>query len=43
MNKQTQIDILQQRVQVMKTRGETERKGIIAKAERQIRKLQQEN
>lgn len=42
LNKEIQIQILEQRVANMKTRGEQERAGIIAKAKRQIRKLQQE-
>ena len=41
-NKEIQIQMLEQRVAIMKTRGEQERSGIIAKAKRQIRKLQQE-
>lgn len=41
-NKEIQIQMLEQRVTIMKTRGEQERAGIIAKAKRQIRKLQQE-
>lgn len=41
-NKEIQIQMLEQRVAILKTRGEIERKGIIAKAERQIRKLRQE-
>lgn len=41
-NKEIQIQMLEQRVAIMKTRGEQERAGIIAKAKRQIRKLQQE-
>ena len=42
-NKEIQIQMLEQRVAIMKTRGEQERAGIIAKAKRQIRKLQQED
>ena len=41
-NKEVMIKALEQRVAIMKTRGEQERAGIIAKAKRQIRKLQQE-
>ena len=41
-NKEIQIQMLEQRVAIMKTRGEQERAGIIAKAKRQIRKLRQE-
>ena len=40
---QTQIKMLENRIALMKTRGEQERAGIIAKARRQIRKLKQEN
>lgn len=42
-NKEIQIQMLEQRVAIMKTRGEQERAGIIAKAKRQIRKLQSED
>jgi hypothetical protein len=38
----TQIKMLENRIALMKTRGEQERVGIIAKARRQIRKLKQE-
>ena len=38
----TKIKMLEQRIALMKVRGEQERSGIIAKAKRQIRKLQQE-
>lgn len=41
-NKEAQIQMLEHRIAIMKTRGETERKGIIAKAERQIRKLREQ-
>lgn len=41
-NKEIQIQMLEQRIAMMKTRGEQERSGIIAKAKRQIRKLRQE-
>ena len=41
-NKEIQIQMLEQRVAVMKTRGEQERAGIIAKAKRKIRQLQSE-
>ena len=37
----TKIKMLEQRIALMKVRGEQERFGIIAKAKRQIRKLQQ--
>ena len=42
-NKEIQIQMLEQRVAIMKTRGEQERAGIIAKAKRQIRRLQRED
>lgn len=42
-NKEIQIQMLEQRVAIMKTRGEQERAGIIAKAKRQIRKLRRED
>ena len=38
----TKIKMLEQRIALMKVRGEQERSDIIAKAKRQIRKLQQE-
>ena len=38
----TKIKMLEQRIAMMKTRGEQERVGLIAKAKRRIRKLQQE-
>lgn len=38
-NKNNRIAMLEKRIHIMKTRGETERKGIIAKCEREIRKL----
>ena len=38
----TKIKMLEQRIALMKVRDEQERFGIIAKAKRQIRKLQQE-
>lgn len=41
-DKETEIKVLEQRVALMRTRGEQERAGLIAKAKRQIRKLQQE-
>ena len=41
-DKETEIKVLEQRVALMRTRGEQERSGIIAKTKRQIRKLQQE-
>ena len=41
-NKEMMIKMLEHRVALMKVRGEQERAGIIAKAKRQIRKLQQE-
>jgi hypothetical protein len=40
---QTQIKMLENRIALMKTRGEQERVGLIAKCRRQIRKLQQES
>lgn len=42
-DKETEIKVLEQRVALMRTRGEQERFGIIAKAKRRIRKLQQES
>lgn len=42
MDKETRIAMLEQRINIMKTRGEMERKGIIAKCEREIRKLKKE-
>ena len=41
-DKNTEIKMLEQRIALMKVRGEQGRAGIIAKAKRQIRKLQQE-
>ena len=41
-NKEMMIKMLEHRIALMKVRGEQERAGIIAKAKRQIRKLQQE-
>ena len=41
-DKDIEIKMLEQRIAMMKTRGEQERFGIIAKATRQIRELQQE-
>ena len=41
-DKNVEIKMLEQRIAMMKTRGEQERVGLIAKAKRQIRKLQQE-
>ena len=41
-NKEIQIQMLERRIALMRTRGEQERAGIIAKAERQIRKLREE-
>ena len=41
-DKNTEIKMLEHRITLMKVRGEQERAGIIAKAKRQIRKLQQE-
>ena len=38
----TKIKMLEQRIALMKVRGEQEPSGIIAKAKQQIRKLQQE-
>ncbi len=38
----TKIKMLEQRIALMKVRGEQERSSIIAKAKLQIRKLQQE-
>ena len=43
IDKNIEIKMLEQRIAMMKTRGEQERFGIIAKAKRQIRKLQQES
>lgn len=42
IDKNTKIAMLEQRIALMKTRGEQERQGIIAKAQRQIRKLEKE-
>lgn len=39
-NKETMIKLLEHRINTLKMRGEGERHGLIAKAERQIRKLQ---
>ena len=41
-DKNTEIKMLEHRIAMMKVRGEQERFGIIAKAKRQIRKLQRE-
>ena len=41
-NKEVMIKALEQRVAMMKMRGEQERSGIIAKAKRQIRQLLRE-
>ena len=41
-DKNTEIKMLEHRIALMKVRGEQERAGIIAKAKRQIHKLQQE-
>lgn len=41
-DKEVQIQMLEHRIAIMKTRGEIERKGIIAKAVRQIRKLREQ-
>lgn len=41
-NKEMMIKTLEHRIALMKVRGEQERSGIIAKAKRQIRKLQKE-
>lgn len=38
----TQIQLLQHRISILKTRGESERKGLINKMMRQIRALQEE-
>lgn len=42
MNKENRIAMLEKRIQIMKTRGETERQGIIAKCKREIKKLRGE-
>ena len=42
-DKETEIKVLEQRVALMRTRGEQERSGIIAKAKRRIRSLQEES
>ena len=42
-DKETEIKVLEQRVALMRTRGEQEHYGIIAKAKRRIRKLQEES
>ena len=42
-NKEMMIKMLEHRIALMKVRGEQERSGIIAKAKRQIRKLQSED
>ncbi len=42
IDKNIKIKMLEHRIALMKVRGEQERAGIIAKATRQIRKLQQE-
>lgn len=41
-DKNVEIKMLEQRIAMMKTRGEQERTGLIAKARRRIHKLQQE-
>lgn len=41
-DKNTEIKMLEHRIAMMKTRGEQERAGIIAKAKRKIRQLQRE-
>ena len=41
-DKEIQIQMLEHRIALMKTRGEQERAGIIAKAKRKIRQLQRE-
>lgn len=43
MNKENRIAMLEKRIQIMKTRGEMERQGIIAKCAREIRKLKKED
>ena len=42
-DKNVEIKMLEQRIALMKMRGEQEHAGIIAKAKRQICKLQQES
>lgn len=42
-DKETEIKVLEQRVALMRTRGEQERSGIIVKAKRRIRRLQEES
>lgn len=42
-DKETEIKVLEQRVALMRTRGEQERYGIIAKAKRRIRRLQEKS
>lgn len=42
IDKNMEIKMLEHRIALMKVRGEQERSGIIAKATRQLRKLQQE-
>ena len=42
-DKNIEIKMLEQRIAMMKTHGEQERAGLIAKAKRRIRKLQQES
>ena len=40
MNNEAKIALLEQRIHLLTTRGETLNKGIISKCRRQIRKLQ---
>lgn len=40
---EAKIQLLKNRVNLLKTRGEQMNRGLIAKAERQIRKLQKED
>lgn len=42
-NKEMEIKWLQQRITILKSRGEMERRGIIAKLERRIRAMKEEN
>ena len=42
-DKNTQIALLEQRINMLTDRGETTNSGLIAKAKRQIRKLQSED
>lgn len=42
-NNEMEVLRLQQRIMILKSRGEMERRGIIAKLERRIRAMKEEN